>query len=84
MARALLPILWATLALPSANVARFDGPPLDTVPELLGLLLLLPLTMSRALRRHYGRVVGGWGRGVPAVLVAFGLVAGAVGGVARS
>jgi len=52
MRRALLPILWAVLLLPSANFARFDGLPLDTGPELIGLLLLLPLTVSAALRRY--------------------------------
>ena len=52
---ALLPILWAVLLLPSSNVGWFDGLPLDTGPELIGLLLLLPLTVSRALRRHWRR-----------------------------
>ena len=75
MARALLPILWAALVLPSANLARFDGLPLDTGPELIGLLLLLPLTVSRALRRHFRRLVGARARAAPAVLVALGLVA---------
>jgi hypothetical protein len=78
MVRALLPILWAVLLLPSANLARFDGLPLDSGPELLGLFLLLPLTASRGLRRYLWRLIGGRGRLAPAVLVAIGLVA--VGG----
>lgn len=76
--RALLPVLWAVLVLPSANFGRFDGLPLDTLPELIGLLLLLPLTVSGALRRYCRRRVGAWGRVAPAVLVALGLAA--VGG----
>jgi hypothetical protein len=78
MSRALLPILWAVLVLPSANFGRFDGLPLDTLPELVGLLLLLPLTVSGALRRYLRRRIGAWGRVAPAVLVALGLAA--VGG----
>ena len=75
---ALLPILWAALLLPSSNVGWFDGLPLDTGPELIGLLLLLPLTVSRALRRHWRRLIGAWGPIVPTVLLALGLLA--VGG----
>jgi hypothetical protein len=78
MARALLPLLWAALVLPSANLTRFDGLPLDTGPELVGLLLLLPLTVSRGLRRHFRRMVVARARAAPAVLVLLGLVA--VGG----
>jgi hypothetical protein len=78
MARLLLPILWGLLLLPSSNVARFDGLPLDTGPELIGFLLLLPCTASAALRRHFRRLVGIRGPAVPAALVALGLLA--VGG----
>ena len=75
---ALLPILWAALLLPSSNVGWFDGLPLDTGPELIGLLLLLPLTVSRALRRHWRRLIGACGPIVFTVLLALGLLA--VGG----
>ena len=78
IARLLLPILWGLLLLPSSNVAHFDGLPLDTGPELIGFLLLLPFTASVALRRHFRRLVGIRGPAVPAALVALGLLA--VGG----
>jgi hypothetical protein len=78
MARLLLPVLWALVLLPSSNVVHFDGLPLDTGPELIGVLLLLPFTASVALRRHFRRLVGIWSLVVPAALVALGLVA--VGG----
>src|SRR6185436_6088740 len=78
MFRALLPILWAVLLLPSSNIGRFDGLPFDTGPELIGFLLLLPLTVSAALRRFFRRLIGHRSRAVPAALLALGLLA--VGG----
>jgi hypothetical protein len=76
--RVLLPILWAVLLLPSSNIGWFDGLPLDAGPELIGVLLLLPLTVSRGLRRHFQRAIGARSRGALAILAALGLVA--VGG----
>jgi hypothetical protein len=70
----LLLILWVVLVLPSANFGRFNGLPFDTVPELIALFLLLPLTVSGVLRRYLWRLVGAGGRVVPAVLVLLGLV----------
>jgi hypothetical protein len=75
MARLLRPILWVLLLLPSSNLTRFDGLSLDTGPELIGFLLLLPVTVSAALRRHFRRLVGIRDPVVPATLVALGLVA---------
>jgi hypothetical protein len=78
MSWALLAVLWAVLVLPSANFGHFDGLPLDTVPELIGLLLLIPLTVSGGLRRYMRCLMGAHGRVVPAALVVIGLTA--VGG----
>jgi hypothetical protein len=78
MFRALLPILWAVFLLPSSNIWRFDGLPFDTGPELIGFLLLVPLTVSAALRRFFRHLIGHRSRAVPAALLALGLLA--VGG----
>ena len=62
----------------ACRIGRFDGLPFDTGPELIGFLLLLPLTVSAALRRLFRRLIGHRSRAVPAALLALGLLA--VGG----
>ena len=68
MFRALLPILWAVFLLPSSNIWRFDGLPFDTGPELIGFLLLVPLTAVSCcpLRRFFRHLIGHRSRAVPA------------------
>ncbi|MGH7319331.1 MAG: hypothetical protein ACRELA_06855 [Candidatus Rokuibacteriota bacterium] len=55
---AVLLLLWVLVLLPSANVHRFAGLPLSTLAEYLVLAALLPLVVSPALRRLYGRLLG--------------------------
>jgi hypothetical protein len=61
MRSAAVPVtLAALLLLPSANLHRFDGLPLGSLPEAAALALLVPLLVSRALRRLLARLLGAW------------------------
>jgi hypothetical protein len=64
----LLALYGLLLVVPSANYHLFDGVPLSRVPEFLGLALLAPFLVRRALRRLYGRLAGAAG---PVALRAF-------------
>ena len=55
MARVDLLLLAVLLGLPSVNYQLFDGLPLSSWPEFVVLALLIPLLVSRALRRLYSR-----------------------------
>ena len=57
MAGLVLALLGALLLLPSSGLQRFDGLPLGTLPEFVGLALLVPLLASRALRRLHRRAL---------------------------
>lgn len=46
------------LIVPSAGVHLFSGLPLSTPAEFLTTILLVPLVLSRGLRRLYGRLLG--------------------------
>ena len=50
-----LTLLVAALLVPSANIHTYDGFPLSTLPEFLTFVLVLPVLVSRSLRRLYGR-----------------------------
>jgi hypothetical protein len=59
------PLLFALLLLvPSANYQVFDGLPLSRGAEFVGLALLIPLVLSRALRRLHARWVDSWPRAI--------------------
>ena len=59
------PFLFALLLLvPSANYQVFDGLPLSRGAEFVGLALLIPLVLSRALRRLHARWVDSWPRAI--------------------
>jgi hypothetical protein len=77
MARAGPVLLVLLLLVPSANYQVFDGLPLSRVPEFVALALLIPLLVSRALRRLHARWTGRWPRIVKVLAVAAG--AGALG-----
>ena len=55
MARWVVPLLGIALLLPSANLQRFDGIPLSTPLEFAALVLLVPLLLSKALRRLHAQ-----------------------------
>ncbi len=57
----ILALLVLLVLLPSANYQVFNGLPLSSAPEAVALALLLPLCVSRALRRLYGRRIRRWG-----------------------
>lgn len=68
------PFLLALLLLaPSANYQVFDGLPLSRGPEFVGLALLIPLLLSRALRRLHARWTGRWPRALRIVAVTAGV-----------
>ena len=73
------PFLFALLLLvPSANYQLFDGLPLSRGAEFVALALVIPLVLSRALRRLHRRWVGGWPRAIRiAAATAGGLALGA-------
>ena len=77
MERAALPLLVALLGLPSADYQLFDGLPLSAWPELVALIVVLPLLVSRGLRRLHARSIRTWPR---AWRMGFGAIA--VGAVA--
>ncbi len=77
MGRAGFLLLALLLVLPSANYQLFDGLPLSRPPEFLGLALLIPLLVSRGLRRLHGRRVARWPRTLQVALIA--AVVGALG-----
>jgi hypothetical protein len=65
-------LLVALLGLPSANYQLFDGLPLSAGPELLALILVIPLLVSRSLRRLHTRWTRAWPR---ACRMGFGITA---------
>jgi hypothetical protein len=65
-------LLVALLGLPSAKYQLFNGLPLSAGPELLALVLVLPLLVSRGLRRLYTRSTRPWPR---ACRMGFGIAA---------
>jgi hypothetical protein len=60
MARGGVFLVALLLLVPSANYHYFDGLPLSGWPELLGLVLLMPLLVSPVLRRLYARRARRW------------------------
>ena len=70
MVRVDLLLLAILLGLPSANYQIFDGLPLSSWPEFVGLALLIPFLMSRALRRLYARWTRRWPHGLRVGLLA--------------
>jgi hypothetical protein len=53
-----LALLAGLLLLPSANLHRFDGLPLSSLPEAVALALGVPVLASAGLRRLLGRALG--------------------------
>ena len=75
MARAAPLLLAVVLALPSASFQVFDGLPLSTGPEFVGLALLIPLLVSRGLRRLHTRWIARWPRALRAALLSTAVLA---------
>jgi hypothetical protein len=73
MARSSPFLLALVLLVPSANYQVFDGLPLSRGAEFVALALLVPLLLSRALRRHQARRIGRWPRAVQTLVVTVGV-----------
>jgi hypothetical protein len=56
----LLLLIVLALLLPMKSDDLFNGLPLDSGAEAVGLLLIVPLLLSSALRRHWSVLRGGW------------------------
>lgn len=68
-------LLAVLLGLPSANYQIFDGLPQSTWLELVALLLLIPLVVSRTLRRLHARATRRGPRALRVGLLAIAIVA---------
>lgn len=75
MARAGPALLGLLLLVPSANYQVFDGLPLSRGWEFVGLALLIPLLLSRSLRRLHARWAHRWPRALGIVAVTVGVSA---------
>ncbi len=73
MARSGLSLLVLLLLVPSANYQVFDGLPLSRGPEFVGLALVIPLLLSRTLRRLHARWAGRWPRALRIVAATAGV-----------
>jgi len=73
----LLLLLAAVLLLPSANYHELSGIPLDSLPEYVGLLALLPVIAWPWLRNQWHAMVRTWPArhvAVAIILLCFGLL----------
>jgi hypothetical protein len=65
--------LGLALVVPSINVARFDGLPLDSAPEAIALAALVPFLVSASMREALVCGLRRWKRWAPRTLVATGV-----------
>ena len=78
MATLVLALLMALLLMPSANYHQFSGLPLNSLPEFLGLVALLPLTIWPWLRDQWRTAMSrrpAWQIALAAALLCLGVVA---------